>query len=52
MARLDQGLAYFDATLARVGLRQQVTTFTASDFGRSFTSNGDGTDHGWAATTW
>jgi uncharacterized protein (DUF1501 family) len=22
---------------------------TASDFGRSFTSNGDGTDHGWGA---
>jgi uncharacterized protein (DUF1501 family) len=26
-----------------------VTTFTASDFGRTFTSNGDGTDHGWGA---
>ena len=25
----------------------KVTTFTASDFGRTFTSNGDGTDHGW-----
>jgi uncharacterized protein (DUF1501 family) len=24
-----------------------VLTFTASEFGRSFTSNGDGTDHGW-----
>jgi uncharacterized protein (DUF1501 family) len=23
--------------------------FTASDFGRTFTSNGDGTDHGWGA---
>jgi uncharacterized protein (DUF1501 family) len=29
--------------------RQMVTTFTASDFGRTFTSNGDGTDHGWGA---
>ena len=27
----------------------QVTTFTASDFGRTFTSNGDGTDHGWGS---
>jgi uncharacterized protein (DUF1501 family) len=24
-----------------------VTTFTASDFGRTLTSNGNGTDHGW-----
>ena len=24
-----------------------VVTFTASDFGRKFTQNGDGTDHGW-----
>jgi len=24
-----------------------VTTFTASDFGRNLTSNGDGSDHGW-----
>jgi uncharacterized protein (DUF1501 family) len=29
--------------------RSQVTTFTASDFGRTFTSNGDGTDHGWGS---
>jgi uncharacterized protein (DUF1501 family) len=28
-------------------MRSQVTTFTASEFGRTFTSNGDGTDHGW-----
>jgi uncharacterized protein (DUF1501 family) len=27
--------------------RGEVTAFTASDFGRTFTSNGDGTDHGW-----
>jgi uncharacterized protein (DUF1501 family) len=30
-----------------MGLRDKVTTFTASDFGRAFASNGDGTDHGW-----
>ncbi len=49
MARLAQALQYFDATLAGLGALNQVTTFTASDFGRSFTSNGDGTDHGWGA---
>jgi uncharacterized protein (DUF1501 family) len=26
-----------------------VTTFTASDFGRTLQSNGDGSDHGWGA---
>ena len=47
MARLAQALKYFDATLTSMGVGQDVTTFTASDFGRSFTSNGDGSDHGW-----
>ncbi len=49
MARLSQALSYFDATLGTMGFRDRVTTFTASDFGRTFTSNGDGTDHGWGA---
>jgi len=49
MARLAQGLSYFDATLGLMGARSRVTTFTASDFGRTFTSNGDGTDHGWGS---
>lgn len=48
-ARLAHGLRYFDTTLGLLGLRESVTTFTASDFGRTFTSNGDGTDHGWGA---
>jgi uncharacterized protein (DUF1501 family) len=48
-ARLAQGMRYFADTLAAMGVQNQVTTFTASDFGRSFTSNGDGTDHGWGA---
>ncbi len=47
MARLAHALAYFDATLGKMGVTPNVTTFTASDFGRGFTSNGDGTDHGW-----
>jgi uncharacterized protein (DUF1501 family) len=32
-----------------VKLSNQVTTFTASDFGRTLTSNGDGSDHGWGS---
>jgi uncharacterized protein (DUF1501 family) len=48
-AQLAHGLRYFDTTLGAMGLQDRVTSFTASDFGRSFTSNGDGTDHGWGA---
>jgi uncharacterized protein (DUF1501 family) len=49
MARLSHALAYFDAQMASLGTSGQVTLFTASDFGRTFASNGDGTDHGWGA---
>lgn len=52
MLQLDHALAYFDQVLRNMpggDMSSQVTTFTASDFGRSFTSNGDGTDHGWGA---
>jgi uncharacterized protein (DUF1501 family) len=52
MGKLDHALAYFDQTLRNMpggDMSSQVTTFTASDFGRTFTSNGDGTDHGWGA---
>lgn len=38
--------AFYDATV-ELGVASQVTSFTASDFGRTLTSNGDGTDHGW-----
>jgi uncharacterized protein (DUF1501 family) len=47
MARLSHALAYFDEALGAIGARERVTLFTASDFGRTLTSNGDGTDHGW-----
>jgi uncharacterized protein (DUF1501 family) len=30
-------------------MRNAVTTFTASDFNRTFTTNGDGTDHAWGS---
>ena len=49
MARVAQALSYFDTSMGALGARNKVTTFSASDFGRTFTSNGDGTDHGWGA---
>ena len=33
--------------MVELGLSDSVTTFTQSDFGRTLTSNGDGTDHAW-----
>ncbi len=49
MARVAHAMHYFDTALGAINARNNVTTFTASDFGRTFTSNGDGTDHGWGA---
>ncbi|MEM7756342.1 MAG: DUF1501 domain-containing protein, partial [Planctomycetota bacterium] len=45
---VNNSLKYFWDTLGVLGLRDSVTTFTASDFGRTYRSNGDGSDHGWA----
>jgi uncharacterized protein (DUF1501 family) len=38
--------AFYDAT-AELGVADRVTSFTASDFGRTLTSNANGSDHGW-----
>ncbi len=38
--------SFYDETVL-MGVSNQVTTFTASDFGRALQSNGDGSDHGW-----
>jgi len=40
--------AFYDTTV-ELGVSHQVTTFTASDFGRALTSNDDGSDHGWGS---
>ena len=42
----DAVRAFYDATV-ELGISDSVTTFSSSDFGRTLTSNGDGTDHGW-----
>jgi uncharacterized protein (DUF1501 family) len=39
----------FDQAMKNMGLGNNVTTFTASDFGRTLSSNGDGSDHGWGS---
>ena len=40
--------AFYDATVS-MGVSNQVTLFSASDFGRNFQSNGKGSDHGWGS---
>ncbi|MFM8766454.1 MAG: DUF1501 domain-containing protein, partial [Rubrivivax sp.] len=42
-------LKSFHDAMLELGVAQQVTTFTGSDFGRTLTSNGDGSDHGWGS---
>ena len=42
----DAVTAFYNATV-ELGVADAVTTFTQSDFGRTLTSNGDGTDHAW-----
>ena len=42
----DAIAAFYEAT-AELQVQDRVTTFTQSDFGRTLTSNGDGTDHAW-----
>ncbi len=48
LGQLSAALASFAAATSELGVADQVTTFTMSDFGRTLSSNGDGTDHGWA----
>jgi uncharacterized protein (DUF1501 family) len=49
LRELGGALASFQQALAALGVEDQVTTFTASEFGRTLVSNGDGSDHGWGA---
>jgi uncharacterized protein (DUF1501 family) len=49
LTQLAGALGAFDTALGELNVRNQVTTFTASDFGRALSSNGDGSDHGWGS---
>jgi uncharacterized protein (DUF1501 family) len=49
LAELSQGMHAFQRAMEQLGLSNNVTSFTASDFGRTFPCNGDGSDHGWGS---
>jgi uncharacterized protein (DUF1501 family) len=48
LSTLSEALAAFNTDINMQNKGEQVTTVTLSEFGRTLTSNGDGTDHGWA----
>lgn len=49
LAELSQSMLAFQRAMEQLGLSDSVTSFTASDFGRTFPSNGEGSDHGWGS---
>jgi uncharacterized protein (DUF1501 family) len=49
LAELSQSLLTFQRAMEQLGLANKVTAFTASDFSRTFPSNGQGSDHGWGS---
>ncbi|HQQ69991.1 MAG TPA: DUF1501 domain-containing protein [Alicycliphilus sp.] len=49
MASVGSAMAAFYQATVELGVAGQVTTFTASDFGRTLVSNSDGSDHGWGS---
>jgi uncharacterized protein (DUF1501 family) len=49
MARVGAAMSAFYAATVELGIADRVTAFTASDFGRTLSSNADGSDHGWGS---
>lgn len=48
LAGVSQAVGAFWQALGELGLQDDVVLFTTSDFGRTLSSNGRGSDHGWA----
>jgi uncharacterized protein (DUF1501 family) len=49
MANVANALSAFHSATVELGVAGQVTSFTASDFGRTLSGNNDGSDHGWGS---
>jgi uncharacterized protein (DUF1501 family) len=49
LTELSAAMAAFYSATVELGVDQSVTTFSASDFGRTLPSNGGGSDHGWGS---
>jgi uncharacterized protein (DUF1501 family) len=49
MDRVSSAMKAFHDAMTNLGVADKVTAFTATDFGRTLSSNGDGSDHGWGS---
>ncbi|MES2694993.1 MAG: DUF1501 domain-containing protein [Verrucomicrobiota bacterium] len=47
LRQVSQAVNAFYAATEELGVADRVTLFSSSDFGRTYRSNGDGSDHGW-----
>ncbi len=47
LPQVSAAIGAFYNQLVALGMQNNVTVFTASDFGRTLTSNGQGSDHAW-----
>lgn len=47
LTELNQAVGAFWSALGEIGARSEVTTFSMSDFGRTLSGNGNGSDHAW-----
>jgi uncharacterized protein (DUF1501 family) len=46
---ISKAMSEFDTAMTELGINDKVTTFTASDFARTLSSNGKGSDHAWGS---
>lgn len=49
LGEVSEALFAFQRAMEQIGLANNVAAFTASDFGRTFPTNGQGSDHGWGS---
>src|SRR5947207_8569456 len=49
LGELSAAMSAFYSATVELGVSQSITTFTASDFGRTLPTNGGGSDHGWGS---
>jgi uncharacterized protein (DUF1501 family) len=49
LSQLSQALNAFDSATLEIGVSNQVTAFTQSEFNRTLQSNGSGSDHAWGS---
>ncbi len=49
LTQLADAIGWWQTTINQLGIANDVTLFTASDFGRALLPNSAGSDHGWGA---